>query len=99
MIFISHRAADKHIADALRANIVTWGVDPRQIGQSPVTASNQRVDKGINQARLRELFETKLFVLVYTSPDDDWSMVYVGGGRGVRSGRHWPPHCRSSVHR
>jgi hypothetical protein len=73
LIFISHRVADKHIADALKTNIVSWGVDPRHVLQSPVTVDDQRVDKGITQAFVRTLAETKLFVLVYTGSEVDWS--------------------------
>ena len=61
VIFISHRAADKHIADALMVNLASWGVDQGHVGRSPVTLGDQRVDKGITQTLVRTITEARFF--------------------------------------
>lgn len=72
-IFISHRTADRDIADAVRKNLELWGVPESRIFQSTNPESGVRIGDEIKESLISTLRTTDLLILIYTSPDKDWS--------------------------
>jgi len=65
-IFLSHRFADKPIADVIRRNLARWGFD--DIYQAGPRLGDPLTDE------LRDVLEdVDLVILVYTVTDEEWS--------------------------
>lgn len=72
-IFISHRTSDKTIADEVRKNLELWGIPEKNIFQSTHAESGIKPGDEIQQALRDVLRSVDLFILIYTTPDQDWS--------------------------
>jgi TIR domain len=72
-IFISHRHADKAIADSLNAHLQRWQVRKDEIFQSSHAEGGPKLGGKLNRELLRALSEVRLLLLVYTKADANWS--------------------------
>ena len=72
VFFISHRHDDKDIADAFRKSLQTWVDDPDTIFQSSHPTSGLTFGADIKRQLVEQLFETDVFILLYTDPGADW---------------------------
>jgi TIR domain len=70
-IFISHRFADKPIADVINRNLARWGFD--DIYQAGGPGSGPRVGDSLTDDLRDALENVDLVILVYTFTDEDWS--------------------------
>jgi hypothetical protein len=70
-IFISHRHADKKIADALREVLNEWGL--HHVFQSSMPELGISPGKGLTDELKKELSGTDLLILIFTQVDEDWS--------------------------
>jgi hypothetical protein len=70
-IFISHRFADKPIADVIRRNLERWGFD--DIYQAGGPGAGPRVGDSLTDELRAALEDVDLVILVYTFTDEDWS--------------------------
>ncbi|MEP6762618.1 MAG: TIR domain-containing protein [Sporichthyaceae bacterium] len=74
LLFISHRHADKPIADVLRKFITDRsGGRIRVFQSSSAEAQNPRAGHGLGQQLKQHLWEATVVILVYTSRQEDWS--------------------------
>lgn len=74
LLFISHRHADKPIADVLRHFVTDKsGGRIRVFQSSAAEAENPRVGRELHRELIEHLWEAGVIVLVYTSPEEDWS--------------------------
>ena len=74
LLFISHRHAQKAIADVLRDFIDTWtggAIDVHQ--SSSAEAAGPRQGQNLTDELRRYLWRTSVLVLIYTTHDEDWS--------------------------
>jgi len=70
-IFISHRHADKKIADALRLVLNEWGL--HHVFQSSMPEMGISPGKGLTDELKKQLSEANLLILIFTQADEDWS--------------------------
>ncbi|MCA1704140.1 MAG: toll/interleukin-1 receptor domain-containing protein [Actinobacteria bacterium] len=72
-VFISHRHADKEIADALREFIrgCTWG--RVKAHQSSFAENAPRVGYTLTDELAKQLKDSRVVLCVYTVPEEDWS--------------------------
>lgn len=74
LLFISHRHADKPIADVLRKFITDRsGGRIRVFQSSSAEAENARAGHALGQQLKQHLWEASVVILVYTSREEDWS--------------------------
>lgn len=73
-VFLSHRTDDKPIADTIQKYLKKCGVKEKHIFYSSTTDEGQRPSAGqpLEPAIARALYESNLFILVYTQADEDW---------------------------
>jgi hypothetical protein len=74
LLFISHRHADKRIADVIRefVNVRSGGaVDVFQ--SSSAEARGPVVGENLNLQLMRNLWQANMVILVYTAEDEDWA--------------------------
>lgn len=71
-IFLSHRFADKAIADTVRQHLEDWGFD-NMIYQASAPGQGPRAGENITDELRNALYEAKLVILIYTLTDYDWS--------------------------
>jgi len=72
-IFISHRHDDKGIADVIRQHLLDWGISPGDIFQSSAVGHGLTAGAPLVPQIRDRLATAKLFVLIYTCADYDWS--------------------------
>jgi len=70
-IFISHRFADKPIADVIYNTLTKWGIN--HIYQAGAPAAGPRFGAPIRDELTAALAGVDLVILVYTFSDEDWS--------------------------
>jgi hypothetical protein len=70
-IFISHRFADKPIADVIRRNLARWGFD--DIYQVGAPGAGPRIGNALTDELIDILEDVDLIILVYTVTDEDWA--------------------------
>jgi hypothetical protein len=70
-IFISHRFADRPIADVVNDTLTRWGFD--NIYQAGAPGAGPRIGQPLSDELREELEEVDLVILVYTFSDEDWS--------------------------
>jgi TIR domain len=70
-IFISHRLADKPIADVIRNNLRRWGFN--DVYQAGAPGAGPRVGESLPDELRDALDQASLVILVYTFTDEDWS--------------------------
>ena len=75
LLFISHRHADREIADALRRFITDRSGGRVAVFQSSSAEADDRprVGRELQQELKEHLWEATVVCLVFTSPDEDWS--------------------------
>jgi hypothetical protein len=75
VFFISHRHADKRIADIFESSLRDWGVPEEDIYYSSKIYGDQKPGLGeaIHPAVCKAVAEARLFILVYTFGTDDWA--------------------------
>lgn len=87
-IFISHRHADKEIADVLRKHLTFWEIPSKEIFQSS-SSGGAAPGKGryLTQQLIEAVQQSKLAILIYTFEEADWSyaMWEVGLAEGDAS--------------
>ncbi|UCF94692.1 MAG: toll/interleukin-1 receptor domain-containing protein [Desulfobacterales bacterium] len=71
-IFLSHRFADKPIADAVRRHLGNWGFD-NEIYQASAPGVGPTVGASITDEIRDALYHAKLVILIYTLTDYDWA--------------------------
>lgn len=87
-IFISHRHADKEIADVLRKHLIYWEIPSEEIFQSSSSmVSAPEAGRGLTEQLVKAVQESKLVFLIYTFEEADWSyaMWEVGLAEGDAS--------------
>ena len=72
-VFISHRTPDRLIADEIRKTLELWGIPEGKIFQSTHPTAGLATGEIIKEGLMERLKDTDFFILVYTSPDQDWS--------------------------
>lgn len=72
-VFVSHRTPDSPIADELRNTLELWGIPERCIFRSTHPSTSLESGEKIKDGLMDKLKDTDLFILIYTSPDQDWS--------------------------
>lgn len=74
LLFISHKRADKDIADVLRSFVNNRSGGRIKVFQSSSAEANgPRVGRELNRELWERLWAAGVVLLVYTSPDEDWS--------------------------
>ena len=74
LLFISHRHADEAIADVVRKFVIDRSGGRIAVFQSSsAQAENPRVGRELHRELKEHLWAAGVVVLVYTSPDEDWS--------------------------
>lgn len=74
LLFISHRHADRPIADAVRSFVTDRSGGRIAVFQSSsAQADNARVGRELQRELKEALWAAGVVVLVYTSPEEDWS--------------------------
>ena len=74
LLFISHRHADRPIADVLRKFVTDKSGGRIAVFQSSsAEAENPRVGRELQKELKEHLWAAGVVVLVYTSPEEDWS--------------------------
>ena len=74
LLFISHRHADRPIADALRKFVTDRSGGRIAVFQSSsAEAENPRVGRELQKELKEHLWAAGIVILVYTSPEEDWS--------------------------
>ena len=72
-IFISHRYADKAIADVLKSAMSNWGNGQLRILQSSdVRGPDSKIGQSLTAAQKKVLPDTDIVILIYTVTDSDW---------------------------
>ena len=71
-IFISHRHADKPIADALRKQLLSWGIPKEYIFPSSNYKHSGKIGRPIKAEIKKFLVKATLVILIYTSRDVNW---------------------------
>src|SRR5689334_4569151 len=74
LLFISHRHVDRSIADVLRKFVKDRSGGRITVFQSSsAQAENPRVGRELQQELKQALWSAGVVLLVYTSPEEDWS--------------------------
>lgn len=73
-IFLSHRHADKAIADVVRKHLGIWGYD-NQVYQSSAAGLGPTFGENIGEELKAALYNAKLVLIIYTFADKDWSFI------------------------
>ena len=73
LLFISHRHADKDIADVFRKFINTYSGGRIRIFQSSAVGYSTSVGSSLNQELSEKLKAANVLILLYTSKEEDWS--------------------------
>jgi len=74
LVFISHKHADKIIADVVAKFIISTAPQPIRVYlSSNPTFEGPRIGQQINRELVKALCETDVLILIYTSEDKDWS--------------------------
>ena len=81
-IFLSHKQQFVQQADALHAALLV-GVPGATVFQSEDIDKGEEWRKAVNEA----LGDAKCFILLYGSPEHDWSWCFYEAGRFLRKGR------------
>ena len=71
-IFISHRPADKEIADTIRDTLQDWGSGRLSIFQSSEAQRSTRIGEPLSAELKSALVNANVVFLVYTFTDQDW---------------------------
>lgn len=73
LVFISHRHADREIADVVR-DFVTYrsGGDVVVYQTSSSDAQSPKIGRNVNHELMKALWRTDVLVLIYTSQERDW---------------------------
>ena len=72
-IFLSHRHADREIANVIRRHLELWNFPPESIFQSSQPGQGALVGNPLSEEIETALDEAKVVVLLYTLADHDWS--------------------------
>lgn len=72
-IFLSHRFADKPIADVVRKHLQIWGVQAECCYQASAPGNGPTIGDPITIELKEALYEANLVILIYTLADNDWS--------------------------
>lgn len=72
-IFISHRHADRKIADAIKETIEKWRFKPISIFQSSDPNISTTIGAPLSDNLKEKLVEADVVLLIYTFDDKDWS--------------------------
>jgi len=73
LLFISHRTADREIADVVRAFITDrTGGDVVVYQTSSSDAQAPKIGRNVNRELMKALWKTDVLLLIYTSQDKDW---------------------------
>jgi hypothetical protein len=74
LLFISHRHVDSKIADVLREFVNNKSLGSVAVYQSSSASGNSpQIGTNLNQQLIESLKKTNVLILVYTTPDQDWS--------------------------
>jgi hypothetical protein len=93
LLFISHRHADQPIADVLRKFVTDRSGGRIAVFQSSsAQADNPRVGRELQQELKEHLWEAGVVVLVYTSPEEDWSYCMWECGVATHPARSLMPY-------
>ena len=84
-VFISHRTPDRLIADEIRNALELWGIPESSLFQSTHPTSGLNSGDGVKEGLMEKLKNTDLFILIYTSPDQDWSYCMWELGAAIAS--------------
>jgi len=72
-IFISHRYADKAIADALKYALKSWGNGQIRVCQSSdVREKDAKIGGNLSGAQRTALSHNNVMILIYTITDNEW---------------------------
>ena len=73
LLFISHRHADREIADVVR-NFITYrgGGDVDVFQTSSADAQAPKIGRNINRELMKALWKSEVLILIYTSQERDW---------------------------
>ena len=72
-LFLSHRHADKAIADVVRKHLGYWNFPDEDIFQSSVAGRGTKIGEPL-VGRLKDAIgQSSLVILLYTFVDEDWS--------------------------
>lgn len=95
-IFISHRHADKKIADVLRQHLIFWEVSKREIFQSSAAGYGAEAGHFLTDKLAEAVQQSKLVFLIYTFEEANWSycMWEVGLAEGDASTKLVVLQCR-----
>ena len=72
VVFISHRHADKDIADVVKKHLLDWGIIGKNIFQSSDPRRASMHGQNLIEYLKSKLEKTNLFILIYTHEDEDW---------------------------
>jgi hypothetical protein len=73
-LFISHRHLDKELADVVRAFISRRSGGRVKVFQSSsAAAEGPRIGRQLNQELVTNIWAANMLILLYTTPDQDWS--------------------------
>jgi hypothetical protein len=87
LLFISHRHADIGIANAVRDFISDRSGDKVRVFQSSsAAAEGPKFGKDLNEELARALWEASMVILIYTTPDHDWSYCMYECGLAIEPG-------------
>ncbi len=86
-IFISHRHADKKIADVFTKHLTYWGLARKEIFQSSAAGQGAEIGRSLTDQLKKAVHESKVVFLIYTFKEADWSycMWEAGLAEGVES--------------
>jgi hypothetical protein len=74
LLFISHKHVDKRIADVITRFIRMGSGGRVEVYQSSnAWAEGPQVGRNLNRELKEALWKTSVFIMVYTSPDQDWN--------------------------
>ncbi len=74
LLFISHRHADKKIADVLSSFVSNRSAGSVEVHQSSSsTAEAPQLGENLRQQLMKYLYKAGVVVMLYTTPDHDWS--------------------------
>jgi len=74
ILFISHKHCDSRIADAIRSFITVYSGGRVAVFQSSSPwADSPKVGRNLNKELRESLWKANVVILVYTTPDQDWT--------------------------
>ena len=85
-IFVSHRHADRPIADVIVSALKNWAFNQDDIfyASEQSGAGNILIGDFVRRDICEAASECKLMILVFTAPDDDWSWCMYECGSNIR---------------